>query len=597
MIDHVTIKQIFLTAVTVALLFLLSTIAYLTLFARAAHAQASPPYGWLHTDGNEIKDTDGNVIRLTGVNWFGMEGTGNIPHGLGSRNWESMLDQMAEMGYNTIRLPFANETLEPGKTLEGIDKGLNPDFFPDGENGIPPIEVMDMIIEGAGQRGMMVILDNHLSLSGVTTNNNGLWYEGHVTHEKWIEDWVMLTERYKDNPTVVGMDLHNEPKFSCWGCDDPAIDWRGAAEEAGNAILDVNPNVLILVEGVQCYDPADGNNEGCPFGHVGWCQECTWWGGNLQGVRERPIEYDVPNQLVYSPHEYTQHVYNQVWFSDPDYPNNLNEIWDYNWGFIHDQEIAPLLFGEFGTPTTEAGSIDGIWYRYFIDYIVEKQTHFTYWAWNPNSGDTGGLLQNDWQTPEEEKNALLAPALYPFEPLALPQLQCNVRIEFGNVWEGGFGGNVIMENVGPVTINDWTLTWTQPDGMTINQVSEASYEVSGDTFIVTPPSWGGNTIIARDRELSFGFGGLGEALTPTDFAINGIPCVGVQAVVTPTPGATATATTAPATPTATPTTTIPLTVAGSDQTAARPSVLLPLLLVFAGTLSLLFVIQHRRTQS
>jgi hypothetical protein len=32
-----------------------------------------------------------------------------------------------------------------------------------------------------------------------------------------------------------------------------------------------------------------------------------------------------------------------------------------------------------------------------IDYFIDKQIcHFFYWSWNPNSGDTGGILQDDW---------------------------------------------------------------------------------------------------------------------------------------------------------------------------------------------------------
>jgi aryl-phospho-beta-D-glucosidase BglC (GH1 family) len=53
----------------------------------------------------------------------------------------------------------------------------------------------------------------------------------------------MLAQRYANNSTVIGADLHNEPHGSaCWGCGDNATDWRLAAERAGNAIHTVNPN-------------------------------------------------------------------------------------------------------------------------------------------------------------------------------------------------------------------------------------------------------------------------------------------------------------------------------------------------------------------
>jgi endoglucanase len=29
--------------------------------------------------------------------------------------------------------------------------------------------------------------------------------------------------------------------------------------------------------------------------------------------------------------------------------------------------------------------------------------NFFYWSWNPNSGDTGGILQDDWQSVSLDK--------------------------------------------------------------------------------------------------------------------------------------------------------------------------------------------------
>ena len=56
----------------------------------------------------------------------------------------------------------------------------------------------------------------------------------------WISDWCALAERYKDEPAVIGADLHNEPRGGAtWGDNNQATDWRLAAERCGNAILEV----------------------------------------------------------------------------------------------------------------------------------------------------------------------------------------------------------------------------------------------------------------------------------------------------------------------------------------------------------------------
>ena len=48
------------------------------------------------------------------------------------------------------------------------------------------------------------------------------------------------------------------------------------------------------------------------------------------------------------------------------------------------------------------------WQDTLIDYFLQKgMTNFFYWSWNPNSSDTGGILQDDWTTVWDDKVALL----------------------------------------------------------------------------------------------------------------------------------------------------------------------------------------------
>ena len=42
-----------------------------------------------------------------------------------------------------------------------------------------------------------------------------------------------------------------------------------------------------------------------------------------------------------------------------------------------------------------------------MDFLVQHGDSWTYWAWNPNSGDTGGVLQADWRTVNSAKMDLL----------------------------------------------------------------------------------------------------------------------------------------------------------------------------------------------
>ena len=73
-----------------------------------------------------------------------------------------------------------------------------------------------------------------------------------------------------------------------------------------------------------------------------------------------PVELNVPNQLVYSAHDYGPGVYLQGWFTDPEYPKNLPEVWDHYWGYLVKEKTAPVLLGEFGGRSV-GDDLEGIW--------------------------------------------------------------------------------------------------------------------------------------------------------------------------------------------------------------------------------------------
>ncbi len=353
--------------------------------------------GYWSARGAQLVDAKGAPVRMTGVNWFGAETPNFTFHGLWARNYRDMVAQMAGLGYNTIRIPYSSQMLDSGSTPTSIDLAKNPDLA-----GLSGIQIVDKVIAEAGARGMRVILDRHRPDAA---GQSPLWYTGAYPETRWINDWKALALRYRGNSTVIGADLHNEPHSAgsggaCWGCGDQAVDWRLAAERAGNAILTVNPDWLIIVEGVDCVA-----GTGSP--------QCGWWGGNLSGARRFPVRLTKPEKLVYSAHEYATSVFPQPWFDDPAFPANLPALWDHWFGYLEKENIAPVLLGEFGT--TLRDQRDGVWLRELMRYLGSgpSGTDFTFWSWNPNSGDTGGILNDDWTSVNTVKHGYLGPYLIP----------------------------------------------------------------------------------------------------------------------------------------------------------------------------------------
>jgi aryl-phospho-beta-D-glucosidase BglC (GH1 family) len=433
--------------------------------------QPGSPSNYLHTSGNQLLDASGSVVGLSGVNWFGFETALNVPHGLWQRNWQDMLDQVRELGYNVIRLPFSNAMLVPGTMPTGINYAENPDLA-----DLTALEVMDHIVGGARARGIRVILDNHRSLPGGGPESNGLWYTNGYPESLWIEDWKMLANRYKGNDTVVGMDLRNEPFGACWGCGDPAKDWRLAAEKAGNAILSVNPELLIIVEGI-----ANRNGQN------------TWWGGNLMGAKEFPVRLQVPNRLVYSPHEYPPSMYPQTWFSDPAYPDNLTAVWDRYWGYL--AADTPILIGEFGTRLET--DKDRQWLQKFKIYIQAKKLNWTFWSLNPNSGDTGGLLLDNWESVQTEKHDVLKTIQYPFidsrAPTSASALAPSPVPSVTNTPLPRKAITLSLDDFESGSLQSWNAFWSSNSSVTASLVSPGQSGTSAMKvdYSIGPSGWGG----------------------------------------------------------------------------------------------------------
>jgi endoglucanase len=105
-------------------------------------------------------------------------------------------------------------------------------------------------------------------------------------------------------------------------------------------------------------------------------------------------------------------VASQPWFTDPTFPANMPGIWDKNWGYLFESNTAPVWVGEFGT--TLASSTDQVWLKTLVSYLRATGTYgadsyqWTFWSWNPDSGDTGGILEGDWTTVDTVKDGYLA---------------------------------------------------------------------------------------------------------------------------------------------------------------------------------------------
>lgn len=370
---------------------------------------------WLHVDKNKIVDANGKAVWMTGVNWFGFNCTERVFHGLWSAHFPTLMKSMADHGVNTIRVPISVELILEWKA--GVFKAPNVNTYANPELlNLTSLQIFDRTLELANANGMKILLDMHSAEADNSGHVYPLWTHGKFTEEDFYNAWTWMADRYKNNDTLVAFDLKNEPhgkpyqetEFAIWDNSSATNNWKRVAQEAATRILAINPNVLILVEGIEAY----------PMPGVSWASRdvhqyySTWWGGSLRGVTDFPVT--VPghqSQIMYSPHDYGPSVYDQAWF----YPGFtmdtlIKDAWYDNWLYIHDKGIAPLLIGEWGG-FMDAGR-NQAWMSDLRDLLIKKKIHHTFWCLNPNSGDTGGLLSYDFATWDEAKYGLVKPSLW-----------------------------------------------------------------------------------------------------------------------------------------------------------------------------------------
>jgi endoglucanase len=356
---------------------------FLGLASMLAIAQPRPAKPPLHTNGHHILDAAGHQVRLTSVNWYGFDQRDFVAGGLDHAPLATIVQEIVDLGVNSVRLPWANETVERNPQVPDYALKANPKL-----KGKHAMEVMDAVIHALADARIMVVLDNHVSRADWCCSDgdgNGLWYNAEYPESKWLADWQTIVRRYKNERWVIGADLRNELRNkAAWGGTNPDLDWHAAAERGGNAVLAANPLLLIMVEGPE-------------------------YSTNFAGFDKLPVRLNIAHRLVYSPHAYN--IANHPFGSYED----LKQVYDARAGFLlHTEPGVPLWVGEFGTcQTLDCGS-NSDWFVMYIRYLKEHDVGWSYWALN-GTQSTGATRKYD----ATEDYGLLSPD---YQHIAAPRL-------------------------------------------------------------------------------------------------------------------------------------------------------------------------------
>lgn len=355
----------------------------------------------------KIYDASGQQVPIRGISHYGFNANILQPQYLWSMGWKEQIAQIKALGFNAVRLPYVPDTLyvtTPVDQLSYVDPGKNPELI-----GKTPLQVMDMWMAEADRQGLYVMLDFH-SVSNDrqyqtwfvdNSADFGLIYNSSAyTVDNWIRDLKFVAARYANLPHFFAIDIYNEPNGVVrWSTGDANMTqtknyWKDAAEKAAAGVLAANPNLMIFVQGI------NGNWDGVENTSIPMN-----YGEDFQPQRYQPLNI-AADKLVLSPHTYGPDVYVKSTFSASNFPANLAADWETLFGQFYPEH--PVVPGEWGGRYGVGGDPrDVTWQNAFVDYMLGKGMRDSfYWCYTPNSGDTGGILDDNLQV-RTDKMALL----------------------------------------------------------------------------------------------------------------------------------------------------------------------------------------------
>jgi hypothetical protein len=207
----------------------------LSLLMISALACSAPAAGFLHTQGENIVNSQGQKVLLRGVglgNWMLPEGymwrfgeSGDRPRRIekivsdligperAAEFWkeyrneyvtENDIRRLSGLGFNSVR-PALDARLF-------LSEGENPVFQPEG------FALLDNLVHWCQRNGVYVIIDLHAAPGGQTgqniddsANDQPELFMNPTNQDRLVALWVKLATRYHDDPTVAAYDLLNEP--------------------------------------------------------------------------------------------------------------------------------------------------------------------------------------------------------------------------------------------------------------------------------------------------------------------------------------------------------------------------------------------------
>jgi len=385
----------------------------------------------LRVSGNELR-AGGKTLQIRGINWFGFNNGQTAVDGLWAggtsfaTDFNTIVYKLKLLGFNAVRLPFTfsdlkrtpqdkrqsctisskayiiNAATTPGDPRQNTNH--TPCFY-----GVFPRKKCNEYLTSAStthrfaqmietfiNNGLYVVLDYH----PMGTENQARNVRRFA--EEWASLWKTLLKMQPAFRGRVMLDIMNEP-------DSMQIGWTRRKTPGGHPSL--TELSLAMMDKIHSFD--NGTLyliEGT--GQVGYNLN---WGDGFVTDKNIIAKYDIDDASEFfqrlSTKPYRNNLIIGVHMYGPTISKNRNvhkgqklfARMDASFGYLFSPGFQgkykfPIIVGEFGSFFKDPDDMDHL--NDFAKYLRTRlggKAGWMFWAYNANSGDTGGIVTDDWQ--------------------------------------------------------------------------------------------------------------------------------------------------------------------------------------------------------
>ncbi|KAL4348393.1 hypothetical protein GQ457_17G001010 [Hibiscus cannabinus] len=336
---------------------------FLLILAIIQHAKPST-FLPLSTNSRWIVDEKGRRVKLACVNWAShLEPM--VAEGLSKRPMDAVAEQIVSMGFNCVRFTWplfliTNDSLGSLTVRRSFQRlGLlepvagiqanNPSAI-----DATLIEAFQAVVSSLGRNNVMVILDNHLSKPGWCcgySDGDGFFGDSNFNPDLWITGLTRMATLFNGVTNVVAMSLRNELR----GPKQNINDWYRYMQKGAEAVHSANPNILIILSGLN-------------------------FDRDLSFIRTRRPTLTFGQKLVFELHWYG-FTDGNAWVTNN--PNKMcGKTTDYTMktsGFLVDAGY-PLLVSEFGIDIRGTNVNDNRYLNCFLGMVAELDLDWAVWT-------------------------------------------------------------------------------------------------------------------------------------------------------------------------------------------------------------------------